>query len=595
MSGNKVLSLAKEWLQLDVNPSTREQIQKLVDDEDFVELDKRLSDRIVFGTAGLRARMEAGFGRINDVTILQASQGLAKYLISKNTADKEELTVVIGHDHRHNSERYANLTASAFLHYGFKVYFLGPGVIATPIVPFAVDHYGALGGVMITSSHNPKEDNGYKVYWGNGCQIIPPHDRGIQDSILVNLEPFFTDGKWDTDAVFEEFKDKLEYCKEEIVDAYIAQITSKLISEKVGGFKAVYTPMHGVGAEFAKRIEKEITDDEDLLVIVPEQEYPDPEFPTVSFPNPEEKGALDLAIATAESLNIPLVLANDPDADRFSAAVKVRGKWRQLTGNEIGFLFAQYVASKLPKDQLDKVYMVNSTVSSQMIASMAKKMGFNYTDTLTGFKWIGNKAIDLEKDGYLVPFGFEEAIGFMFTVVHDKDGLSALAVFLQMYQQWQKDGTNAISVLERGFKKYGYFTSCNGYYRTKDVSVIPKIFNQVIRRKQRTDYPSRVGDYQVLTWRDLTLGFDSSTKDGEPVLPVDSSTQMITCTLRGANENEVIRFTARGSGTEPKLKVYIEARSEWQSRSKKLARAVWDVLKWRWFRPGVNELTERIN
>lgn len=656
LENKKLLKLAKDWLGVDVDPVTRAEIQKLVDDQKYEELDKRLSNRIVFGTAGLRSRMEAGFSRINDVTILQASQGLAKYILDLSAGKDEDLSVVIGHDHRYHSERYADLTAAAFLHYGFKVYYLGPGVIATPVVPFSVDHFKASAGVMITSSHNPKDDNGYKVYWKNGCQIIPPHDKGIQKSIIHNLKPFFTDEKWDTESVFKEHEEELQYCKVEVVESYIQAIKEKLITGPVSGFQAVYTPMHGVGYEFAARITAQLGDEYDygieesaetneaskdecetaadgtksdegetaveetsikngeldpqqsvekasagvdhndgkkpLLVVVPEQKNPDPDFPTVSFPNPEEKGALDLAISTAEKAGISLVVANDPDADRFSVAVKERGVWKQLTGNEIGFLFAYYIAKKYSKDELDKVYMVNSTVSSQMIASVAEKMGFHHEETLTGFKWIGNKAIDLEKEGFSVPFGFEEAIGFMFSVSHDKDGISALAVFLQMYQELRNKELSISSVLNQGYKKFGFYSSCNGYYRTTDKSIIPKIFDETIRQSAFDQYPRRIGDYAVLSWRDLTVGFDSSTKDHQPVLPIDPSSQMITCTLQGANENERVRFTARGSGTEPKLKVYIEAKSQWGARSKKLAKAVWEVLKRKWFRPGFNDLSE---
>ncbi|GME76615.1 unnamed protein product [[Candida] boidinii] len=185
----KIKSLAEDWLKVDVNPKTRLEIETLLSNENYQELDKRLSDRILFGTAGLRSKMEAGFSRMNDVTVLQASQGLAKYI--KETSPKSDLSIVVGHDHRHNSLRFAELTAAAFLHLGFTVYFLGPDVVPTPLVPSAIDNLHADGGVMVTASHNPAQDNGYKVYWANGCQIIPPHDSGIQKTILANLTPFF--------------------------------------------------------------------------------------------------------------------------------------------------------------------------------------------------------------------------------------------------------------------------------------------------------------------------------------------------------------------------------------------------------------------
>lgn len=214
--------------------------------------------------------------------------------------------------------------------------------------------------------------------------------------------------------------------------------------------------------------------------VVEEQSKPDPSFPTVSFPNPEEKGALDLAITQAQQTNAKLVIASDPDADRFSVAiVDKQGKFRQLTGNEIGFLFAMYVIENLDKAKLSNTYLLNSTVSSQVLKSMAEKCGFNFIDTLTGFKWIGNKAIDLENQGHFVPFGYEEAIGFMFNLVHDKDGISAAVVFLQLYQQWfSKGDVNVIDKLELGYKEYGWFKDLNGYYRLSDVSLTPGFSNR---------------------------------------------------------------------------------------------------------------------
>lgn len=533
------------------------------------------------------------------MTILQASQGLASYLLRSFT----EHSIVIGHDHRHNSLQFAQITATVFLLKGFKVYLLSAGasesgefrdLVPTPLVPFAVDKYGTNGGVMITASHNPSKDNGYKVYWGNGCQIIPPHDRGIAEEILQNLKPI--DGVYDSAAVVARgaASGKLVYCKEQVVAGYVDHLKEKLVRQKLSSLNFIYTPMHGVGLQVFKKAFELIKSDGCDLVTVEQQQFPDPDFRTVKFPNPEEKGALDLSISKADGLGIGLVIANDPDADRFSAAVKdsKTGAWRQLTGNEIGFLFADYVIKRYSDEELRKVYLVNSTVSSQMIKAMSEKLGFYYEDTLTGFKWIGNKAIDLESQGFKVPFGFEEAIGYMFEGVHDKDGISAALVFLQMAQSWENSGTNAVEVLEQGFRQFGFFKEYNSYYLVPQLSLTETIFNQI--RGIAQPYPAEVGSYTVDYWRDLTVGYQSDTAGHVPNLPTDASSQMITLGLQTRSAgNEYVRLTLRGSGTEPKLKVYIEAKAETEERAQFLAKDVWDVLRAEWFKPEVNGLVEQ--
>ena len=588
--------LIEDWLAIDVNPTTRAQITELAKDtvSNYETLNDLLGKRIVFGTAGLRARMEAGFSRMNDVTVLQASQGLAEY-IKSTVDDSASLSIVIGHDHRYNSKRFAELAIAVFVSKGFQVYYIGDNNCATPMVPFAVDKYSTNGGIMITASHNPKDDNGYKVYWNNGCQIIPPHDSNIQNSILENLTPILNkDDGWNTDIYMKS--DKLIYCFEEVVNSYVDFLRTSLFKdENKIDFKFVYTAMHGVGYEFVEKLLKGVTPNENF-VKVEGQCSPDPDFSTVKFPNPEENGALKVATETADKHNVNLVLANDPDADRFTAAFKSskENKWIQLSGNEIGILFADYVISLQDPSKLDKLYILNSTVSSQFIGSMAKKLGFNFKDTLTGFKWIGNEAIDLENQGFQVPFAYEEAIGFMFKTVHDKDGMAALLMFLQLYQKLIKEGLDPVAKLEQLYEKFGYFKQYNGYYITEKPNTIKDIFDNVIRSNDSSiPYPKTLGNFSVIEWRDLTIGYDSTTKDNKPKLFVDPTSQMITCTLATGAENESIRFTARGSGTEPKLKVYIEAQASNEVRSLQLAEQVWVLLREEWFQPGKHELIER--
>lgn len=520
--------------------------------------------------------MQAGFSSMNTLTVLQASQGLAKY-VERTVPNALQRGIVIGHDHRHNSKDFAQITALAFSQLGYKVY-LYSRLVHTPLVPFGVDTLNAACGVMVTASHNPKDDNGYKVYWENGCQIIPPHDVGIAAEMGKQRVPWSSDFSLiKTEA---DVTDEMERLYFEKIREKIGEVDPK---ERVP-VKFVYTAMHGVGLPMFLKI-TDILGLRDSVVLVDEQCTPDPEFSTVSFPNPEEKGALDLAKATADAHGISIVLANDPDADRFAMAVKSdEFGWVQVTGNQLGALFAaasfaSYAAEH--NNDLSKLALLNSTVSSQLMASMAKKEGFKYEDTLTGFKWIGNRAITLESEGYDVPFAFEEAIGYMFGVVHDKDGISAATVLLK----WAASTPNfsPLAELEAIYKKYGFFEEYNSYYISRDPAVTADIF-KAIRASGGAgkDYPESIGRFQVTSWRDLTIGYDSTTPDHIPTLPVSAGSQMITVSLQGEG-SEVIRFTARGSGTEPKLKVYIEARGDSSEAAKKSAKEVWDLLAQEWF------------
>ncbi|ANB14795.1 phosphoribomutase PRM15 [Sugiyamaella lignohabitans] len=562
---------------------------------------------IQFGTAGLRGRMEAGFDRMNDLTVLQASQGLVSYV--RNTVPNAEAQgVVIGHDHRHNSSRFAELTALAFVTKGFKVYTLGQ--CHTPLVPFAIDEFRASCGVMVTASHNPAQDNGYKVYWQNGCQIIPPHDVGIAQSIEENAEPW----TWDVSVLKDNqlVVDIGSQSSAVLVSKYFAKMNQVLgfTDGHTGGRRAsavgpgaardsiqfVYTPMHGVGLPYLHEAASQLGLSANSVVTVNEQAQPDPDFPTVSFPNPEEKGALDLAMKLADSRGISIVLANDPDADRFAVAVKdtrsESGKWIQLTGNQVGAIFADHWRTRWKKNGDKKLAMLNSTVSSQLIASLAAKYGFHYEDTLTGFKWIGNRAITLEYQGYDIPFAFEEALGYMFAVVHDKDGISAAYVFIQILLELQEQSTTVLDKLESIYQDVGYFEEHNSYYIVNNPSTTDTVFEYIRTAgtsPSNPHYPRTIGRFDVSSWRDLTTGYDSSTPNNVPTLPVSNSSQMITVTL-SSPANETVRFTARGSGTEPKLKVYIEAKGSTRSSAQQLADEVWDLLLNEWFRPPVTGL-----
>ncbi|KAF9439306.1 Phosphoglucomutase-3 [Entomortierella beljakovae] len=584
-SNTPIKDLAQEWLRLDQNPETRKEISSLLEANNTSELEARLRHRIEFGTAGLRAAMEAGFSRMNDLTVIQASQGLALYVL-EHVKDAKERGVVIGHDHRHHSNDFARLTAGVFLSKGIKVYAY-KNLVHTPMVPFGVKTLNASCGIMITASHNPKKDNGYKVYWENACQIIPPHDDGIAQKILENLEPWVWDYKsFENPALIDP--------TEKLVPAYFSEVDELCISKEdnaASDTKFVYTAMHGVGYPFAKRVFENFGFKP--LIPTKEQVQPDPEFPTVVFPNPEEgKGALALAFKAADEAGAKVVFANDPDADRFTVAEKQEsGEWVLFTGNQIGTMFACNALDNWRSSGKSdaKVVVLNSTVSSTMLAKFAKVEGIHWEDTLTGFKWIGNRAIDLEKEGYKVIFGYEEAIGFMLgSIVRDKDGVSALGCFAQMTAKLYKDGIKISEYLESLYKKYGYFASANSYFICYEQDTIDRIFNKMRfgatpqadesgRFIHKPTYSTHIGSHKVVNVRDLTLGYDTSKKDGVPTLPVSPSAQMITFYL----ENGCV-FTLRTSGTEPKIKYYLEvsstSREEAELQAKEIEAAMCNQL-----------------
>jgi len=555
-SGNQKLDAKiKEWLEWDKNESTRKEVELLVENGDYVGLDKILMKRLEFGTAGLRAALGAGYSKMNDLTVIQTTQGFCEYLKAQ-FSDIKTMGVVIGHDARYGSHRFARLCAAVFISAGIKVY-LFSDIVATPFVPFGVLKYKCAAGIMVTASHNPKEDNGYKVYYANGAQIISPHDSGIADMISKNLQPL--PSSWD----------KLLYstsplCVDplnDILNDYMNTIQKHCHHRDINASSALnitYTAMHGVGAKYIEKAFEAFSLKPFFTTV--KQADPDPEFPTVKYPNPEEgKGALKLAIETAESNNSPFIIANDPDADRLAIAEKQEdGCWKIFTGNEIGFLLGWWAYNNHHESNPtlypgDSVYMVYSTVSSKALQSIGKIEGFKVEETLTGFKWMANKSIDLIKEGKHVLLAFEEAIGFMFgDQVLDKDGVSAGAIMAEFASYLYHNGSTMNKKLQELYERYGMHVSNNSYFICHSQEVINKIFDRM-RTMENGKYPSKIGSFNVLSVRDLYgKGFDSSQPNNVPVLPTSNS-QMITFKF-----DHGCVATIRTSGTEPKIKYYSE-------------------------------------
>ncbi|NUV62031.1 phospho-sugar mutase [Streptomyces sp. CAI-85] len=506
-----LLARARTWLAEDPDPDTREELARLLDAGDVKELADRFAGTLQFGTAGLRGELGAGPMRMNRTVVVRAAAGLAAYLRGKG---QQGGLVVIGYDARHKSADFARDTAAVMTGAGLRAAVL-PRPLPTPVLAFAIRHLGAVAGVEVTASHNPPRDNGYKVYLGDGSQIVPPADAEIAAEIaavrsLTDVPR--PDGGWET-------------LDDAVLDAYLARTDAVLAAGSPRTARTVYTAMHGVGkdvllAAFARAGFPE-------PVLVAEQAEPDPEFPTVSFPNPEEPGAMDLAFAKAAETDPDLVIANDPDADRCAVAVKGRdGAWRMLRGDEVGSLLAAHLVARGARGTF-----AESIVSSSLLGRIAEKAGLPYEETLTGFKWIARV------EG--LRYGYEEALGYCVDPegVRDKDGITAALLITELASELKERGRTLLDLLDDLAVEHGLHATDQLSVRVQDLTVIARAMERL-----RTNPPTSLGGLAVTRAEDLTRGT-------ETLPPTDG----LRYTLDGA------RVIVRPSGTEPKLKCYLEA------------------------------------
>ncbi|KAF4685403.1 Phosphoglucomutase-2 [Perkinsus olseni] len=506
--------------------------------------------------------MGAGYDRMNCLTVLQASQGLCVYLQDKYGKEgMAERGVVLGFDGRYNSRRFAHVAAAVFLTRGMKVYLIDKSTSVTPLNAYLVKHLHALCGAQMTASHNPKQYNGYKVYGDNGAQIIPPVDSEVESRIQDNLQPW----KEALDLLDSEcyLKDPTKTIDpyEEAIYAYIEQISKELCRfpelNKQCDLRFVYTPMHGVGLPQAIGLLRKFKFPEKSFSVVSAQAQPDPEFPTVAFPNPEEKGALDMAIAQAKLEHTDYVLANDPDADRFTSCEKQKdGSWHRFGGDELGVLFSDWQILMAKRRGVDpkNCLVMNSTVSSKMLKALADHYGAHYVDTLTGFKWLANLAMKMTAENPELSYcnAYEESLGSGLTMtVPDKDGISACSVWCEMANYYRREkGITLYERLEQIRDEVGYFAQYNSFYIYNDPEVLKRMFDEY---RNNGDYKKKLGSLEVADVRDVTLGYDSRMDDKKSTLPVTPDEQMLTMYF----ENGGV-VTIRASGTEPKVKYYCE-------------------------------------
>jgi phosphomannomutase len=514
-----LFTAARAWLAEDPDPATRAELVELLeaaesgDSVAYGYLEDRFDGRLQFGTAGLRGELGAGPNRMNRVTVLRAAAGLAAFVTEQHGVGQ---VVTIGYDARHNSRRFAEDTAEVMLGAGHEPYLM-PRELPTPMLAYSVLKLGAKAGVMVTASHNPARDNGYKVYLGDGSQITTPNDTLIAAKI---------DAVGALADVPRGAIEDVQVIAEDVIDSYVARSKELVAESPHRDLRFVYTAMHGVGYELFRRVLTNAGFPEP--VSVPEQQKPDPDFPTVSFPNPEEPGALDLAFTLAAEHGADVIIANDPDADRMALAVPdaaVPGGWRRLSGDDVGMMLGWYLANTGRRGTF-----ATSIVSSEGLAAIAAEAKVDYARTLTGFKWL-SKVPDLA-------YGYEEAIGYCVDPSHvkDKDGVSAGLVTAEFAAALKAEGRTLLDALADVDRVTGNLVTTQLSIRSDDPEQI-----QTMMRTLRNDPPAALGGVAVTEIGDLSA-------DGKPLPPEQG--------LRLALDGGWI--AVRPSGTEPKLKCYIE-------------------------------------
>ena len=505
----------EEWIALDPDPKTAAQLQGWLDSENVEELNSAFSGFLQFGTAGLRGPIGPGPSRMNRAVVARAAAGIAAYMKERGLS-----SVVIGRDARYGSEDFTFESAAIFSGAGMKVYVL-PRPLPTPVLAYAVRDLNVDCGIMVTASHNPPQDNGYKVYLGgvvdginyNASQIVSPADEEISAHIATQNHELIRSDVW-------------EVLNDDVLNRYVAR--TALIAPDVFPVRAIYTAMHGVGTETVQKVFAKAAYADPILVKA--QTDPDPDFPTVAFPNPEEPGAIDLSLVVAREHDGDVVIANDPDADRCAAAINDGGTWRMLSGDELGALFGEYLASNSPEKYRERCF-ANSIVSSSLLSKIANHHGIEFHETLTGFKWLAK----LENLG----FGYEEAIGYSVDpqTVNDKDGVSAAIALARIAGELKSQGSSISQYLKKIREKYGFHKTIQISIRVADLRNISRVLNAI-----RAAVPSEIAGYKVERFDDLL------NPSGD--LPPTDGVRFYL--------EEGIRVIIRPSGTEPKVKCYIE-------------------------------------
>lgn len=513
---------ARAWMDEDPDPATREEVRALLEAPGGPDLDglrERFEERLQFGTAGLRGPLGAGPNRMNRALVRRATAGVAAWLRASGATGP----VAIGRDARHGSAEFAADAAAVLAGAGWEVrQFDGP--VPTPVLAFAVRHLGAAAGIMVTASHNPAADNGYKLYLGDGAQIVPPTDGEISAAIdAVGPLAEVPLGEAGIAAIGDD-----------VLAAYVAGAVGLLLPDGTRRVRIVHTAMHGVGTATARRAFAAAAFPD--AIEVPEQAEPDPDFPTVAFPNPEEPGALDLALALAVREDADVVLANDPDADRLAVAAPMGPDraWRALSGDEVGWLLADHLLRTRPHDAAD--VLVTTVVSSRLLARLAEEAGVGFSEVLTGFKWV----VRAPRADQRLLLGYEEALGYCVGgLVHDKDGIGTALVAAELVAGLLAAGETLQDRLDDLHRRHGVHVTAARSLRVDGADWLPRVTGAIAAL--RATPPAALAGRSVEAVEDLLVG--------ERLPPSD----VLIWTVPGG------RVVLRPSGTEPKVKAYAEA------------------------------------
>ncbi len=551
----QVTNKAQAWLDSKYDDATKAEVKRMMDADDKTELIEAFYKDLEFGTGGLRGIMGVGTNRMNIYTVGAATQGLANYL-KKEFANEPKISVVIGHDCRNHSREFAEISANIFSANGIQVY-LFDALRPTPEISFAIRELKAQSGIILTASHNPKEYNGYKAYWNDGAQLVPPHD----ENVIVEVNKI----KGAEDIKFEGDKSLIKIIGKDIDDRMIEEIKKLSLSpesvKRNSDMKIVYTPIHGTGIKLIPRALKEYGFTN--IINVPEQDVISGDFPTVASPNPEEPAAMALAVKKAEEVGADMVMASDPDADREGIAVRDdSGKFILLTGNQTGSMLTYYLAHRWK--ELGKLkgneYMVKTIVTTETFKRIADHYGIEIYDVYTGFKWIA--AVMRENEGKKTYIGGgEESYGYLPEVfVRDKDAVSSLALIAEM-AAWAKD--NGMSVYDLLKKVYAEF----GYSKEKGVSLVKKGKAGADEIKQmmadyRSNTPKEIAGSPVVLYKDYASLVQRENGKETKITGMPTTSDVIQLFTEDGT-----KISIRPSGTEPKIKYYIEVRSDMKSEA----------------------------
>jgi phosphomannomutase len=548
MDDKALYERALAWAAEDADAADAAQLEAWVRAGDIPALRACMSSHVQFGTAGLRGIVGPGSNAMNGSVVRKASLALARYL-QKHVKGAKERGIVVGRDVRRRSDALAMEAARVFLAQGFRVYFWEEPC-PTPLVAFAVLRVGAAAGVMVTASHNPAAYNGYKVYWENGAPLIPPHEEGIAKEMreagpakeICTTPPEEAGGQWTLLGA-------------SMREAYLKQALGLRIWKRPAPLKVVYTAMHGVGASWVEALLREAG--YEALLPVASQCTPDAAFPTVSSPNPEEPGALEAAQKLVEESQAQLLLANDPDADRLAVGARdARGAFHMFSGNEVGVMLGHYL---LTQKKWAKPLLLSTVVSTSLLGQMCEALGARHEETLTGFKWIANRALELQRQGaWEFVFGFEEALGYgAGDAVRDKDGISMALLVADMASCCAAQGMTLVDYLERIFRRFGFYASRQKSLNFAGFEVAQNML--ALTDALRKNPPRRLGGLNVVSVSDYQTGLHVAGKESRRFeLP---SANLLVFVLEQGH-----RILVRPSGTEPKVKIYMEWREPLRDR-----------------------------